>query len=394
MTEPKLYLRPILFLLSVFTLNVVARMLLSPLLLPIEEHYGLSHAEGGALFLVISIGYSVSVFFSGFVARWLLHRGTIVASGAVVAAGLLVLASAPPLPAFYVGLALVGVGTGLYGPSGIAMLTGAAHARHWGKAVAVHEIGPIVGFFAAPVLASLAIRFASWQLLFGAIAAACLAAAVLFARLAHGGRERGTPPSPRNILRIWSIGRFWIVALFFVFAIGLEIGVYSMLPTFLVEEHGMTQGFTNTLVGISRLSALALIFTSGWLADRIGAKRMIGLVSLAAGAATVGIGAGGGALLVAAVLLQPMLIAAFFPAGVTELAKIAPPESRNLAISLVIPVGNLFGAGAVPAALGYFAERGHFGAGFVAVGGLMLTALALLPLLPATRREPAVPGEE
>ena len=150
----------------------------------------------------------------------------------------------------------------------------------------------------------------------------------------------------------------------------------------------MSAGITNTLVGISRLTALPLVFTSGWLSDRLGAKRLIGAVAVCSGAATVAIGATGGVLLTVAVLLQPMLIAAFFPAGLIELSKIAPAETRNLTLALVIPVANLFGAGAVPSVLGHLAEGGHFGLGFVGVGGLMLAALALLPLLPDSPREP------
>ena len=377
-------LRPILLLLGVITVTFLARMLLSPLLLQIRSHYGFSHVEGGMLFFRISIGFSVSMLLSGFVAQKLQHRGTVLASVFIVAAALILLGLAPPRPVFYAALVLLGAGGGLYGPSGITMLTEVAKTRHWGKALALHEAGPILGFFGAPMLAGLAVRYAGWQALFLAVAAVSVGIALLFLRYAEGGRFTGVPPSPRNVLAIWANSRFWIIALFFVLAIGVELGVYSMLPSFLVDARGMPESAANSLVGISRLTALVLVFTSGWLADRFGARLLIGAVAVAAGTATIAIGVARGPLLLAAVVLQPMLISAFFPAGFIELSRVAPSQSRNLAVALVIPLGNLFGSGLVPAALGMLAERGWFAAGFVAVGVTMPAAVLLLPLLPRT----------
>lgn len=386
MATERFNLRPILLLVGALCVTFLARMLLSPLLLQIRAHYELTHGEGGMLFFIISAGYSVSMLLSGFVAQRLEHRGTVLASLLIIATALALIGFAPPLPVFYTGLVLLGAGAGLYGPSGITTLTDVAAAEHWGKALALHEIGPILGFFGAPVLAAFVVRYASWQAGFMVISAASFAVAVLFRRYAVGGRFPGAPPSLHNIVQIWSIGRFWIIALFFVLAVGLEIGVYSMLPSFLVEVRGMSETATNSLVGASRLTALALIFVSGWLADRIGARILIGIISVAAGSVTIGIGVARGQLLFVAVLLQPMLIAAFFPAALIELARVAPAQSRNLAVALVIPVANLFGSGVVPAALGYLAERGRFAEGFVMVGTLMPVAALLFLLLPLLRR--------
>ncbi len=385
MTEERFEPGPIFLLTSMLTVTFLSRMLLSPLLLQIRAHYELTHSQAGSLFLVISVGYSISVLLSGFVSQRLLHRNTVLLSVVVTGAAVAVLGFAPPAPIFMMALTLVGVGAGLYAPSGIAMLTDVVRSRDWGKALAIHEMGPILGFFAAPVLANVGLRFFGWRLPFLIVAAVSVLVAALFFRRARGGRIPGAPPSPRNVLAIWSIGRFWVIATFFVLAVGLEIGVYSMLPAFLVEERGIAEEFANTLVSISRLSALPLVFTSGWLADRIGSRALILTVAMVAGSATITIGIAGGVALSIAVLLQPMFVAAFFPAGLIELARVAPAERRNLTVSLVIPVANLFGAGAVPALLGYLAERGSFGAGFVAVGLLMPAATVLLKLLPDRR---------
>jgi heme O synthase-like polyprenyltransferase len=57
---------------------------------------------------------------------------------------------------------------------------------------------------------------------------------------------------------------------------------------------------------------------------------------------------------------------------------IFPPGLRNLAVSMVTIVGSLFGAGAIPPAIGYLAEASSFSAGLCLLG---LLTLAMLPLL-------------
>ena len=58
----------ILFLVFVLFFLFTARIIYSPLLLSIEESLGLGHAEAATFFLFITIGYSVMMIFSGFVA--------------------------------------------------------------------------------------------------------------------------------------------------------------------------------------------------------------------------------------------------------------------------------------------------------------------------------------
>ncbi|MEX2444801.1 MAG: MFS transporter [Alkalispirochaeta sp.] len=390
--DERFNLAPVLSLTGILIALFLGRMLLSPLLPAIQSFYELSHSQGGALFLAISIGYSVSTVASGFVARVLHHRGTVVLSIGVAGVALLVLGLAPPLALFRASLVLLGVGAGLYMPSGVSMLTDSAGSRHWGKGLAIHEIGPILGFFLAPLVAIAALQYATWRLPFLVLGAMCLVYGALFGRFATGGRFAGAPPTPRHILEIWRVGAFWVITLYFVLVVGLEIGVYSMLPTYLIQERELPARAANTLVSISRLSSLLLVFSSGWLADRFGARRLIGAVGLAAGACTVSIGLLRGMPLAAAVLLQPMLVSAFFPAGFAELARVTPESSRNVAVSLVIPAASLFGSGVVPAVMGRLAENDLFWLGFVILGGMMLASMALLPLLPAATNPVAHSG--
>ncbi|WP_340147893.1 MFS transporter, partial [Desulfosarcina cetonica] len=74
------HLGPILFLTSLFFINFLSRIILAPLLPTIEKDLSIGHGEAGSLFLLISVGYFISLIASGHVSARLLHRRTIVLS--------------------------------------------------------------------------------------------------------------------------------------------------------------------------------------------------------------------------------------------------------------------------------------------------------------------------
>ena len=153
-----------------------------------------------------------------------------------------------------------------------------------------------------------------------------------------------------------------------------------MTPAYLVAERGMDPELVNTLVGLSRLSSLGIIFVAGYLVDRFGSPRVIAAVMLSAGLATAAMALAYRPLLIAAVFLQPILTACFFPAGFAATSRIAPREMHNLTISFISPIGYAVGAGLVPLFLGFLGDRLSFATGFLIYGALV-TAAALLPSL-------------
>ena len=376
-----------LLLVSVFFMTFLARTILSPLLLPIERDLGVTHAEAGSFFLIISIGLIATMLGSGFVSQRLNHHRMIALSVAVSGAGALLLGASTTLAGFRAGLVLLGAGAGLYLPSGLTTLTDVVPSRQWGRALAIHELGPILGLFSGPILAELALRVGGWRSVLIAIGAISLVMAVVFARWGAGGRFHGAPPHWSALREVVASRRFWIIAFFFVMAIGLELGVYAMLPTYLVVDRGLDQSLVNTIVSTSRLTSLLAVFAAGWLSDRFGVRHVIGGVAVTAGLVTAVLGFAGGWLLIAAVYLQPMLISSFFPAGLTALAGVGSAERRNLAVSVVVPLAYLFGAGMIPAILGHLAEVNLFGTGFIGVGVLMIVGALLVGGLRERPRE-------
>jgi NNP family nitrate/nitrite transporter-like MFS transporter len=371
----------ILLLVSVLFLLFTARIVYSPLLLSIEESLGLRHAEAASLFLFITIGYSGMMIFSGFVAAAIGHRNTILLGVLVATLGLAAVSLSATLWGMRAAVAIVGVGAGLYFPSGIPTLTSLVEDNDEGKALALHEIGPNLSFVVAPIAAALALRYVRWQGV--TFLLACLGALIgaAFAIFARGGRFRGKPPHLSSARLILGKSSFWITACLFALGAGAAVGVFSMTPVYLVTERGMNREVVNTLVGLSRLSGLAIIFASGYLVDRYGARRVITVVMLSAGLATAAMSLAYRPLLIAAVFVQPILVACFFPAGFTVVSRIAPREMHNLTISFLSPLGYAVGSGAVPLFLGFLGDRLSFAFGFLIYGGLLVGGAVLSRLL-------------
>jgi NNP family nitrate/nitrite transporter-like MFS transporter len=183
--------------------------------------------------------------------------------------------------------------------------------------------------------------------------------------------------------------QFWIMVLFFSLAVGVSLGSYTMVPLYLVAERGFERELANTLLSVSRISGLGMAFVAGWLTDRLGPKQTMAVYFLLAGAFTVLLGLAPGNLVAVPVLLQPLLVGVFFPAGFTAVSRVFDQSLRSLAVGFITPVSATLGAGLVPAALGWAGDRGSFAAGFVVLGCALLAGAAALKLLsiPASGRD-------
>jgi NNP family nitrate/nitrite transporter-like MFS transporter len=165
-----------------------------------------------------------------------------------------------------------------------------------------------------------------------------------------------------------------------LFSLGVSgtLGVYAMLPLFLVNEHGMVQSQANTLITLSRLSTLPMPLFIGWISDRLGLKTVLTAVLTMSGLLVFSIGLFSGRLVQAAIFCQPVLAVCFFPPAFAALSNIGTRQIRNIAVSFTIPVAFLMGGGGVPVLIGILGEKGYFAAGFM-VTGLLILSGAVLP---------------
>jgi NNP family nitrate/nitrite transporter-like MFS transporter len=370
----------ILLLVSVLFFVFIARVIYSPLLPSIEHDLHLNHTQAASFFLFMTLGYTCMNLFSGFVASRLGHRSTIFLAVMLVSSATVFIAVSPSLLLIRAGLILVGVGAGLYPPSGIATASSLVDSRDEGKVLSIHEFGPNLGFIAAPLIVALLLRHLEWRSCIYIISALGLLIGALFIIFSRGGEFRGEAPVLRNITQILSLPSFWVAAVLMALGAGASIGLYSIIPTYLVFERGLDPALVNTLVGVSRISGLIALLFAGYLVDRFGAKPVISAILLSAGIATVAIWARSRAVVLVAVFSQPLLIVSIFPAILMAAARIAPRNLQNITLSLILPIGYGFGAGILPVLLGWLGDNASFSLGFL-LYGILLAAGSILPFL-------------
>jgi NNP family nitrate/nitrite transporter-like MFS transporter len=361
----------------IFFLNFTARIILAPFLPTIERELGISHGQAGSFFFLISAGYVIGLMASGFCAARGTHKLIIVFSTAGIGLALFAVSSATGLWAIWTGLSAVGLAAGLYMPSAIATITTLIERPHWGKAIAVHELAPNVALFLGPLAAELFLRWSTWRLALAVLGAACITASLAYYRFSRGGQFRGESPASEAFGVLMRTPAFWLMPILFALGVSSTIGVYAMLPLYLVSERGIDQSWANTVVALSRSYGPILGLLGGFVSDRFGPKQTI-IASLAfTGIVTALLGLISNDWVASMVFFQPLLAVWFFPAAFAALAAITGPAARNLAVAFAIPVGYMIGGGAIPTFIGIMGDAGSFARGFIVTGVLITSGAAL-----------------
>lgn len=391
-TTFRAHIPALLCLTVIFFLNFIARIIPAPLLPAMVKELGIGHGPAGSLFLFISVGYFAALVTSGFVSARLIHRRTIILSSVMVGIALFAVAGSRTLWMLRFSCLLLGISAGLYLPSGMATLTSLVSARQWGKAIAIHEMAPNMGFVLAPLVAEGLLHWFSWRGILVILGISAVMAGPAFARCGKGGRFRGQSPNFKALQPLLSNPTFWIMITLFSLGIGGSLGIYSMLPLYMVAEQGLDRNLVNTLVSVSRVPGLGMAFVAGWTTDRFGPRPTLMAVFLLAGLATVFLGVSSRDYLLALVFLQPMMAVCFFPPGFAALSQISSPQNFNMAVSLTVPAGFIFGAGLVPTGIGIMGDLGTLGGGITLVGGLILSGAMLSFFLrfPAGVKDPSL----
>ena len=371
---------PLLFLAGIFLLNFLSRIILAPLMPAVEKDLNIGHGEAGSLFFIISLGYCPMLLGSGFVSSRINHRRTIILSSLAVGGAFLFVGFSHSLWGVRLGLLILGMAAGLYLPSGILTIIGLVRSKDLGKAIAIHELAPNLGFLIAPLLAEALLGWFSWRGVLIFIGIASILGGVVFAFWGKGGNAYGEAPNLRMMRGLLVDPSVLIMIVLFTLALGMSSGVYSMMPLYLVSERGMDRTWANTLLGLSRVATLGIVLLSGWMTDRLGVGKNLKAVFLTAGLLTCMLGVAPGSWVIPIVFIQGMVATCFFPVGFAALSRVGSPNVNNVVLALTLPVTSLLG-GAIPVGIGFMGEVGFFSLGFILLGGLILGGLILIRYL-------------
>ena len=371
---------PLLFLVGIFFLNFLSRIVLSPLMPAIENDLRIGHDEAGSLFLLSSVGFCFGLIGSGFVSSRIQHRKTIVLSSVALGGLLLLVSVSRSLWGIRIGLILLGIAAGLYLPSGVATVTELVRPEHLGKAFAIHELAPNLAFVVAPFLAEALLSRSSWRGVLVILGISAIVAGMVFALWGKGGISPSQTPDLRILRNILGERSIWIMIGLFALGTGAGFGVYSMLPIYLVSERGMERAWANTWLGLSRILSPGASFLAGWVTDRLGLKRTLTSIFVATSLTTMMLGIASDSWIIWVIFIQSVFAVCFFPAGFTALSRIGSPRAKNIVVSVTVPFSFL-GLGVIPAGIGILGEMGLFPLGFVILGGVCASGIILVRYL-------------
>ena len=362
-----------------FWLNYSARAALGPLLVSVEQELGIGHTASTSLLLMQGIGFCLSAFFCGFLLNRI--RPASVVGFSILACGL-VLMCMPMVEGLNQGrlmFFLFGLTVGLYFPAGMATLSTLVLQRDWGKAVAVHELAPVLGFILIPLLAQAALLVTDWRGFYRAWGVLTVILALLWLKTGKGGHSYSAPPSFQGVSEIVRSPMFWAFVALLTLSNTGEFSVYSILTLYLVNVAKLGPETANMALAGSRLPAPVAVLIAGWAADRVNVCRML-IFCLLLHATALGMMCSPlQGLVLCGIVLQGVAVAALFPAIFKLFARTFVVERQALVISLSLPIASIFSAGIVPIFLGWCGEFVSFQA------GLGLVALASLGCLGAIR---------
>src|SRR5512136_157505 len=170
----------LLFLSSLWFLNFVGRTILSPVLPLIEDEFLISHAKASSIFIFLSVGYGISIFFSGLLSGIFGYRKSIVASLLVTALMFFLIPFVKVFTALYAFAFIIGVATGIYIPAVIPLITSYYDEKMWSKTIAIHDSSASLGVFAAPLIAIFLLRFFQWRGVLGVMGFVFVFVAIVF----------------------------------------------------------------------------------------------------------------------------------------------------------------------------------------------------------------------
>lgn len=378
---------PILLLTLSFFVNFTTRTMIGPLLPLLEQDLGLTHTQSGSLFLFNSVGGLVSLVCSGFILARIGYHRTIILSmfGVGIVAALIGFGGGFAVVASI--FVLLGLAAGLYIPSAVVIIENIVPPAVLSRAMAIHEMAPNMGLVVAPLAVELMIGGTSWR---GALfmgGSVCLVMGLVWAKFGRGGSFRAHPPNRAIIGQAVRQPEMWTLGLLFSLGLTAEVGVYNLLPLFLVTEKGYVLSEANYLVGLTRIPNVAIVLISGFISDRWGWRRTLTTAVTLTGLALLLIGLGPAPLIPYCVLIQAMGAAAFWPPAMALLARSGSSETKAVVVSWAMAISSVFGFGVVPAAIGALADRSLFGWGIAGTGVLVLGGLTLIPILARPRVE-------
>ena len=369
----------IILLFMLWFLNFAGRSIFSPILPLIEDEYLISHARATSILLFMSVGYGISVFFSGFFSGVFGYKKTILLSLVVTAGAFLFILFSKLFSALYIFCFIIGIATGVYLPAAIPLITNYFEEKHWSKAIAIHDTAASIGVFIVPIIAVVLLKFLEWRGIFGLLGIVFILAALpVFLSIDDLKVKKISLAGFNSFVKRKSL---WVLSILWVFAASCSAGVFFIIPLYLTKELHMEINYANMIFGISRVGGFAFALSAGFLAARFNLQKLMALFLIVSGIFTVLVSLSNIKFMAIALFFQASVIYGFFPLGLIAVSKLFDINVRSIAIGFVLGFGMIIGWGVAPYLLGLSGDHISFRFGILILGILIILSSALVYLL-------------
>ena len=406
-----------------------ARVVLPTLLPQVRVTFGISNATAGFVLTVLWVCYAFMQFPSGLLADRAGERTIMVVSVLASIVGVTLFATAPTFGLFLFASVVFGLGSGLYATPRVTKL-GRVFPDRNNAALGVTFASGNVGAASLPVVAGFLAVWFGWRVGFGVVVPALALVAVglwwhvparsdagdadaaggtadddvagggtadenvgategAAGRTDDGARDAAGPAgadaSPRAVAR--RLGDVATHPTFLMSLIAMSLGLFvyqaitAFLPTYLVEEKGLSQTTASTIYGLFFASGALSQYALGDVADRFGqVPVLVGVAGFGALTLVALVFVGGAVPLAAAVVLLGTRLG-LGSVGNAYVADVLPADVQGSGYGLfrtffvaVGSLGSLF--------VGVLASRGLFDESFLALAAITGVAALLFTRLP------------
>jgi MFS family permease len=375
-----------LFVLAHFGHHLVSA-LATPLMPMIRDEFALNYTQAGTLIAAFSIPYGICQLPAGWLADRIGRPILIgIGIGGIALAGFCVGLSQTYMM-LLVFLALMGVLGGGYHPASPPLITASVPPDKRSQALGWHLSGSALSFFLAPLLGVGIATALNWRASYIILSIPVLIIGILlyiFTRRFSAAKKNSNAieeDSPVKGSAKKRINRLAAVILFVTFNQAVIIGIISLIPLFLVDKLGATEGAAAIYLAVIYSAGFWTGPLAGFISDRVGKLLpiIIGVCLLAGPVIYLLNFASLGIVVGALLFMLGIIFNARMPLSESYIVKETLDKNRSSILGIYYFMG-LEGGGVLTPAIGFSFDTIGFNNTFtiVAVATTVITLLCLI----------------
>lgn len=356
-----------------------------PVLLPgIKATFTIDNTTAGFVVTLIWGVYGLAQFPAGLLTDRIGERTTLIVSLVVMTVSVFALGLAPFFSVFLVVAALIGVGSGLFGPIRGTILS-SLYPDNASTAIGFTLALGSLGAAGLPVLAGAVVSRFGWRLTITGAVPLLFGTTVLAWRVVPlSATTDEDESSVRRLRGVLSTTRRRSVALgvgaktvrVFVFQ-----GLTAFLPTYLIATKGFSELSASVLLSLLFVSGAVTQVGVGRVVSRYGNRSVLVVLAVASAVPTLALPMASGAASISAIAVVIGIQLGVAPVTNSYIIDALPSANQNAAWGF-LRTGYILVASTGSVFVGAAADAGHFDGAFWVLGGLLVVVAGFFALLP------------